>query len=58
MVWFKGSLSTGELIFAPYKFIKPFYSISYDRKENKAKVVAVEGIGDHILLLVKSISIM
>ncbi|RID81157.1 LOW QUALITY PROTEIN: hypothetical protein BRARA_A03755 [Brassica rapa] len=39
-------LSTGELIFSPVSCVKPFYFISYDLKENNAKKVVVEGIGD------------
>ncbi|CDY30015.1 BnaC01g39930D [Brassica napus] len=44
--WFRGTLSTGELIFSPVSCVKPFYFISYDLKENNAKKVVVEGIGD------------
>ncbi|KAF3533197.1 hypothetical protein DY000_02043894 [Brassica cretica] len=43
---FRGTLSTGELIFSPVSCVKPFYFISYDLKENNAKKVVVEGIGD------------
>ncbi|KAF8091888.1 hypothetical protein N665_0433s0053 [Sinapis alba] len=43
---FRGTLSTDELIFSPAIFVKPFYFISYDLKENNAKKVVVEGIGD------------
>ncbi|KAJ4886176.1 F-box/kelch-repeat protein [Raphanus sativus] len=42
---FRGTLSTGELIFSPTSCIKPFYFISYNLKENNAKKVVVEGIG-------------
>lgn len=40
---FRGTLSTGELIFAPVREIKPVYLISYDFKEDNAKQVEVGG---------------
>ncbi|CAH8305885.1 unnamed protein product [Eruca vesicaria subsp. sativa] len=43
---FRGTLSTGELIFSPTNMVKPFYFISYDLKENNAKKVVVERLGD------------
>ncbi|CAE5966118.1 unnamed protein product [Arabidopsis arenosa] len=40
-------ISTGELIFTPTRPVRPFYFISFDLKENNAKKVVVEGIGDN-----------
>ncbi|CAH8259320.1 unnamed protein product [Arabidopsis lyrata] len=40
---FRGTHSTGELIFAPVREIKPVYLISYDLKEDNAKQVEVGG---------------
>lgn len=45
---FKGTISTGELIFTSLHYpcsSKPFFFISYDLKENNAKKVVVGGIG-------------
>uniref|UniRef100_A0A1J3FTC0 F-box/kelch-repeat protein n=1 Tax=Noccaea caerulescens TaxID=107243 RepID=A0A1J3FTC0_NOCCA len=46
MFWFRGALSTGELIFASYSPMEPFYLLSYDPKEDIAEKVVIEGIGD------------
>ncbi|KAG7545661.1 F-box associated domain type 3 [Arabidopsis suecica] len=43
---FEGTLSTGELIFAPCSFPNPFFFIYYDLKEKNARKVVIEGIGD------------
>ncbi|CAH8305894.1 unnamed protein product [Eruca vesicaria subsp. sativa] len=44
----RGTLSTGELVFVPRTFpINPFYFISYNLKENIAKKVVVEELGEH-----------
>ncbi|XP_010468007.1 PREDICTED: F-box/kelch-repeat protein At3g04660-like [Camelina sativa] len=43
----RGTLSTGELIFAPLRPINPVHLISFDPKRNKAKKVVVEGLGDN-----------
>ncbi|XP_010417674.1 PREDICTED: F-box/kelch-repeat protein At3g04660-like [Camelina sativa] len=43
---FRGTLSTGELIFSPQPCRNPLYLISLDLKENNAKKVLVEGLGD------------
>ncbi|XP_010485847.1 PREDICTED: F-box/kelch-repeat protein At3g04660-like [Camelina sativa] len=40
----RGTLSTGELIFAPLSPINPVHLISFDPKINKAKKVVVEGL--------------
>ncbi|CAA7059588.1 unnamed protein product [Microthlaspi erraticum] len=44
---FRGTLSTGELIFSPFRFVRHCHFISYDLKENKAEKVVVKGNGDH-----------
>ncbi|KAG7580686.1 F-box domain [Arabidopsis suecica] len=52
---FRGTLSTGELIFAPVSKINPVYLISYDLKEDNAKQVEVGGglvAGQNISLIV------
>ncbi|KAF8091890.1 hypothetical protein N665_0433s0055 [Sinapis alba] len=44
---FRGTLGTGELIFTPSTYpINPFYFISYNLKENIAKKVVVEVLGE------------
>ncbi|XP_010417686.1 PREDICTED: F-box/kelch-repeat protein At3g04660-like [Camelina sativa] len=43
----RGTLSTGELIFAPLSPINPVHLISFDPKRNFAKKVVVEGLGDN-----------
>lgn len=43
---FRGTLSTGELIFLLQHPVKPFSFIRFDLKENIAKRVVVEGVGD------------
>ncbi|KAF8053466.1 hypothetical protein N665_1412s0008 [Sinapis alba] len=44
---FRGTLATGELIFTPSTYpINPFYFISYNLKENIAKKVVVEVLGE------------
>ncbi|CAH8259319.1 unnamed protein product [Arabidopsis lyrata] len=47
----RGTLSTGELIFTPTRPVRPFYFISFDLKENSAKKVVVEEIGDNFASL-------
>ncbi|XP_056852485.1 F-box/kelch-repeat protein At3g04660-like, partial [Raphanus sativus] len=42
---FRGTLSTGELMFSTPSCVN-YYFISYNPKENNAKKVVVEGIGD------------
>ncbi|CAN7074884.1 unnamed protein product, partial [Brassica oleracea var. botrytis] len=43
----RGTLCTGELIFAPRTLpINPFHFISYNLKENIAKKVVVEEVGE------------
>ncbi|AEE85703.1 F-box and associated interaction domains-containing protein [Arabidopsis thaliana] len=44
--WFKDTLSTGELIFAPCFITDPFFFICYDLKEKSARKVVIEGLGD------------
>ena len=43
---FKGTLSTGELTFAPCFITDPFFFICYDLKEKSARKVVIEGLGD------------
>ncbi|KAG2318214.1 hypothetical protein Bca52824_021336 [Brassica carinata] len=44
---FRGTVSTGELIFSPFSSDKaPFFFISYNLKENKAQKVVVREFGD------------
>ncbi|XP_010468006.1 PREDICTED: F-box/kelch-repeat protein At3g04660-like [Camelina sativa] len=49
---FRGTLSTGELIFAPLSVspISPVYLISFNLNDNNAKKVLVEGLGDLLSL--------
>ncbi|KAG2318213.1 hypothetical protein Bca52824_021335 [Brassica carinata] len=46
---FRGTVSTGELIFSPFFSATapaPFFFISYNLKENKAQKVVVREFGD------------
>ncbi|XP_010486697.1 PREDICTED: putative F-box protein At3g10790 [Camelina sativa] len=42
---FRGTLGTGELVFAP-KFVRdPYFLLCYNLKENKARKINIQGIG-------------